>query len=108
MGKRELEEAPRPEVPPVHPTAIYTEAQLRALLGLKPSSVSTAVRKGELRVARRAGKYLFTGQWILDWVTSGEVKRDRGADPPGGGAGDVDVRGGSPTGLPEAPPGLPQ
>jgi hypothetical protein len=72
-------------VVPVHPTGIYTEAQVRALLGLRPSTVSTAVRKGDLRVSRRAGKYLFTGQWILDWVAAGEVKRgSEGRD----GAGD--------------------
>lgn len=60
-------------------TAIYTVPQLRAALGLRASTVRREVREVRLRVSKRTGKYLLLGEWILDWVRGGEIRRNTSA-----------------------------
>jgi hypothetical protein len=72
--------------PPVlDPRAVYTRLQATAVLGLKPSTLATEIRKGRLRVSRRAGRYFILGKWLLEWIERGERKR-----PSRGGANGVE------------------
>jgi hypothetical protein len=77
--------------PPVlNPRAVYTRLQATALLGLAPSTLATEIRKGQLRVSRRAGRYFILGAWLLEWIERGETssrrrrKEVRGPFPPRG------------------------
>jgi hypothetical protein len=56
---------------------VYTLAQARAALGLRRDTLSGAIRRGELRVSRRAGRYWFLGAWLLEWIGGGELKCNR-------------------------------
>jgi hypothetical protein len=57
-----------------HATGVYTMAQVRAMLGLRQSSLSREIREGRLRVNKRCGKYFFLGEQLLDWIRAGELK----------------------------------
>jgi hypothetical protein len=63
----------------IEPNAIYTLETARAALGLAKATLGREVRLGRLRVAKRAGKYLILGSWLLQWIESGEVRRRRPA-----------------------------
>jgi hypothetical protein len=64
--------------PPVlDPRAVYTRLHATALLGLKPSTLATEIRKGRLRVSRRAGRYFILGAWLLEWIERGETSSRR-------------------------------
>lgn len=68
-----------PAQPPalLQPTAVYTRLQATALLGLAPSTLATEIRKGRLRVSRRAGRYFILGRWLLEWIERGELSSRR-------------------------------
>jgi hypothetical protein len=66
----------KPAAPPVlDPCAVFTRLSATAVLGLKPSTLATEIRKGRLRVSRRAGRYFILGRWLLEWIVAGERKR---------------------------------
>jgi hypothetical protein len=73
-----------PPPPVIDPRAVFTRLQATALLGLQPSTLATEIRKGRLRVSRRAGRYFILGAWLLQWIRAGERKR-----PSRGGANGV-------------------
>lgn len=68
MSRRRTTESP----PVIDPHAYYSRIEATALLRLRPSTLSTEIGKGRLRVSRRAGRYWFLGEWILDWLAAGE------------------------------------
>jgi hypothetical protein len=74
------------------PRAVYTRLQATAALGLKPSTLATEIRRGRLRVSRRAGRYFILGKWLLEWIRAGERKR-----PSRGGTNGVERSMGIPT-----------
>jgi hypothetical protein len=63
---------PTPEAPPlppaIEPTAVYDLAQARAVLNLAASTLEREVALRRIRYARRGGRLLFKGQWLLQWV----------------------------------------
>jgi len=59
----------------VEPNGVYNAPQVRQLLGLAKSTLSTEIARGRLRVSRRAGRYWFLGSWILEWLAGGERQR---------------------------------
>jgi hypothetical protein len=76
MRKKNTDTLRQLSSPPVlNPHAVYTRLQATALLGLKPSTLATEIRKGRLRVSRRAGRYFILGAWLLQWIRAGERKR---------------------------------
>jgi hypothetical protein len=60
---------------PIDPRAIYYAEDLERLLGLSRDALRRERRAGRLRVARRLGRYHVLGQWILEWVRTGELPR---------------------------------
>jgi hypothetical protein len=68
------ETSPAPAI--IHPTGVYTVSQVRAMLGLRQSSLRREIREGRLRVNKRCGKYFFLGEQLLDWLRGGEVVRN--------------------------------
>jgi hypothetical protein len=61
----------------IHRTAIYSLEAARQALGLKKDTLRREVRLGRLRVAKRAGRYYVLGNWLLEWLEGGEVRRRR-------------------------------
>jgi hypothetical protein len=72
--------AGRSTVPIIHRRAVYTLEQARQTLQLAKNCLPREIRLGRLRAAKRAGKYLILGIWLLQWVQAGEVRR-RQAQP---------------------------
>jgi hypothetical protein len=56
-------------------TAVYDLQAARIALGLSRSTLGRELRLGRLRAAKRAGKYLLLGEWLLQWIREGEVRR---------------------------------
>lgn len=55
------------------PEAVYDLEAARTALGLAKATLGREIRIGRLRVAKRAGKYLILGRWLLEWIEAGEV-----------------------------------
>ena len=66
---------PEPHV--VAANGIYTVGSATRAPGLSKSSLPREIRQGRLRVAKRAGRYFILGAWLLEWLQSGERRRDR-------------------------------
>jgi hypothetical protein len=47
----------------------------RRAFALRETTVRREVREGRLRIAKRAGRYYLLGEWILDWLRGGEIRR---------------------------------
>jgi hypothetical protein len=65
---------------PVHvidPNGVYTLASGPQALGFKRSTFVREIRLGRLKAAKRGGKVLLLGKWILRWIEQGEVRRGR-------------------------------
>jgi hypothetical protein len=59
------------------PEAVYTVPAATAAIQANPSTLPREIRAGRLRAAKRAGRLLILGQWLLWWVQAGEVRRHR-------------------------------
>jgi hypothetical protein len=67
--------------------ALYDLSQARAFLGLARGTLSREMKLGRLRFSVRAGKRYFLGEWLLQWIQGGEVRKPGNA--PGNGHADV-------------------
>jgi hypothetical protein len=65
-------------IPVIHENAVYGLEQARTALGLAKATLGREIRLGRLRVAKRAGKYLILGSWLLEWIAAGEITRRKG------------------------------
>jgi hypothetical protein len=63
------------DVPVIRSNAIFTLDSARARLGLAKGCLPREIRLGRLRVAKRGGKYLILGSWLLEWIEHGELPR---------------------------------
>jgi len=54
----------------------------RNTLELAKNCLPREIRLSRLRVAKRGGKYLILGAWLLEWIEAGELPRrpDTGAN----------------------------
>ena len=57
--------------------AIYTDGDIRLMLGLTCATLARARRDGDLRYSRQGHCLLYRGRWVLDWL-------ERDADRRGG------------------------
>jgi hypothetical protein len=64
----------------IDPRSVWYLAELQALLRLPGSCLKREVRLGRLRVAKRSGRYLTTGEWVWNWIISGEIKTRNAAE----------------------------
>jgi hypothetical protein len=60
--------------------AIYSPVAVQKALGLSKNTLRREVRLGRLRMSKRAGRNYFLGEWLLEWIRAGEIKRRR-AEP---------------------------
>jgi Helix-turn-helix domain len=59
----------------IQETAVYSVEEAQAALRLRPSTIRRELREGRLRVAKRAGRYYLLGEWLMEWLRAGEVRR---------------------------------
>ena len=57
---------------------IYTVASLAAVLQVSARVVRGAIARGELRAAKRGGRYLISARAVDDWVAAGPDERGSG------------------------------
>jgi hypothetical protein len=69
-----LSESQRPHV--LDPHAVYTIPSAAAALGLAKETLPREIRLGRLQARKRGGRYFILGQWLLDWLASGEPHRN--------------------------------
>ena len=65
---------PPPAVPVIDPCAIYFTDTFQAIFRLRKSTIRREWKAGRLRLARRAGRHYLLGEWILEWLRSGECR----------------------------------
>jgi hypothetical protein len=68
---------------------VFRLNELREILGLPMSTLRREARERRLRVSRRAGWYWTTGTWVMQWITSGEVRTRPAGGPRTGDRGDT-------------------
>lgn len=56
----------------IEPNAICDDAALYCALGISATTLAKARRNGSLRYTRKGNRILYLGQWILDWLSSGD------------------------------------
>jgi hypothetical protein len=66
-------------VPVIDPHGVYTIGALTDALGLRPGTLPRELRLKRLRYAKRAGRVLILGSWVLAWIEGGEVKKQADA-----------------------------
>ncbi len=64
-------------IPLIKPGAVFTLEQARNTLGLAMHCLPREIRLGRLRVSKRAGRYFLLGEWLLEWLRTGEVRRTK-------------------------------
>lgn len=63
--------------------AVFTLPTLRATLGTAKNTLPREIRLGRLRVCKRGGRYYVQGEWVLEWLRQGEVRRRQSLPPAG-------------------------
>jgi hypothetical protein len=64
-----------PEMRVIPRDAILALEELRLLLGLPKNTLKREARLRRLRVSKRAGRLWTCGEWVHEWLRSGEVHR---------------------------------
>lgn len=67
-------------VPCILSEGIYDDLLLGSVLDLTPQTLKAARQSGALRFTRKGKRTLYLGRWVLDWLTSDDL-RGEGADP---------------------------
>jgi hypothetical protein len=71
-----VEPATTPSVHAIDPNGVYFVDTFQAIFRLRKSSLRREIRENRLRVSKRCGRYYLLGEWILDWLRDGELRRD--------------------------------
>jgi hypothetical protein len=61
----------------VNPDAFYDDDAVLLSLGLNPSRLAKARKAGELKATHRAGRPLYLGRWLVEWLTADAAPRER-------------------------------
>jgi hypothetical protein len=56
------------------PNGLYDLESARQATGMKRTTLRREIRKRRLRAAKRGGRLLILGKWLLEWVESGEIR----------------------------------
>jgi hypothetical protein len=71
----------QPLLPPVHeilPSGVYFPEHFQTMFRVRATTLRREVREGRLRIAKRGGRYILLGSWILEWIEAGEIRRREG------------------------------
>lgn len=64
----------------IDPDGVYSDGDVRLLLGLSSSALARARREGSLRFSRQGNSLLYRGVWLLDWLERDADRRSQGAE----------------------------
>jgi hypothetical protein len=56
-------------------TNVYTVPSATAALLAKANTLPREIRLGRLRASKRGGRYYILGEWLIEWLRAGEVRR---------------------------------
>ena len=59
----------------VNPTDVYTLNSATDLLGVRVNTLPREIRLRRLRASKRGGRYFILGEWLLEWIKRGEIRR---------------------------------
>jgi hypothetical protein len=59
----------------IHPTTVYTLPEATAALTAKTHTLVREIRMRRLRASKRGGRYYLLGEWLIEWLRAGEVKK---------------------------------
>jgi hypothetical protein len=65
-----------PDTITIHPTSIYGTDDLCAILDVSPQTLAGARRSGALRATRKGRRWIYLGEWVLDWLRTDEEDGD--------------------------------
>jgi hypothetical protein len=54
----------------IDPNAVYSDGDLRIILGVTSATTAAARRSGALRFSRLGKQTIHRGTWVLDWIES--------------------------------------
>jgi hypothetical protein len=54
---------------------VYTIPAATAALPARTNTLPREIRLGRLRASKRGGRYYILGEWLLEWLRAGEVRR---------------------------------
>jgi hypothetical protein len=61
----------------IRKAAVYTRESAQLAVGGKKTFIAREIRLGRLRASKRGGRYYILGEWLLQWLREGEVRRHR-------------------------------
>src|SRR5262249_56467854 len=62
-------------IPKIEAGQVFTISTLTEALNLKAGTLPRELRLRRLRYAKRAGRVLILGEWVMQWLREGEVQR---------------------------------
>ncbi len=60
----------------IEANALYDDSALKQSLGLYPTAIAKARKRGELRFTKRGGRILYLGRWVQAWLTESSAMED--------------------------------
>jgi hypothetical protein len=63
-----------PETVTIHETSIYGTDDLCAMLDVSPQTLADARRTGDLRATRKGRRWIYLGEWVLEWLRRSPVQ----------------------------------
>lgn len=67
----------QPDDPRIHPDGVYSDGDLRVLLGVTDAALSRARREGRLRHSRQGKRVIYRGVWVISWLEADADQRAR-------------------------------
>jgi hypothetical protein len=56
----------------IQPTGIYSSDDVSAMLDVGGETLAKARRTGALRAVRKGRRWIYLGEWLLDWLRHSE------------------------------------
>jgi len=72
--KRPAPAEPPPLPPPIEPRAVYDLRAAQYVVGAAAGTLPREIKLKRLRAAKRGGRTVILGKWLLKWVEDGEVR----------------------------------
>lgn len=72
--------ANQPDGRRLDPDAVYSDGELRMLLGITDAALSRAKREGRLRCSRQGKRTIYRGAWIISWLEADADQRAAGKE----------------------------
>jgi hypothetical protein len=58
------------------PTNVYTVPAAAEALSAKANTLPREIRLRRLRASKRGGRYYILGEWLIEWLRAGEIRKN--------------------------------